>query len=701
MKSKSTGQIQNSYQSLSNIQEITLLTALGTGRNAVDLILELVDFLSCNRLFEYKKEAQQIRRLFCGKKLKRLVLICTGKAMEGIDECKRRIYEEYPEVDIEDIPLGCKDIGCDKDDKEMKKTVYEAVKSYAGPGLVISSGGRKTITQRIIEAGLLYGCAGYLSITAPEDRDKNKDGKKDYKSIRSRTLEFNILWISGRQFVEERQKDLIKDKIGDSFRSVYLFPGTALDWLMDQQVGAAPENRDHDLAWLKRLPKADLHCHLGGCQDERLLKRLASQLIEDCKLSKSRCREIRIGIERLLCCGLEGLEPRHLRRFLKNETDHCLTGLKRIWDELGMARHEGTAVLLDALTEEQIALLSRDGRVDPKTGNILWPVKESSWGGNPLKWYMACGDLGGSALLQSEGTLRLAIKDLVDRAVSENICYMEIRCSPDNYTQAGLDAKRALEVLLDEVNKHPAVRQGDIVVNFLVMATRHKALSAMDRHVALALLYSSQERDGARVVGFDLAGNEKVEALGRFEAAFLPLHRACMNITIHAGEITTEEDIWEAIYRLHARRIGHGLKLIRNKRMMDFARDHDLAIEMCPSSNMQTNSFIDYWRKNGRKASGYPLLRYLKHGIIVTINTDNRFISDTDLTSEYLAAARMSKGGLSRWQILKLIKNGFKAAFLPKDEKDRLLKKVDQKVFHILLDDVFPEAVTTGGAQDG
>lgn len=211
----------------------------------------------------------------------------------------------------------------------------------------------------------------------------------------------------------------------------------------------------------------------------------------------------------------------------------------------------------------------------------------------------------------------------------------------------------------------------------------------MASHVAAAILYSQMGKAGApRVAGFDLAGQEQDYDPTLFQDEFMPLHRHFMNITIHAGEMTDEEKIWQAIYLLHAKRIGHGLKLVDNPQMMAFIRDHGLSLEMCPSSNHQTNSFATF-PKTKQQQNLYPLHQYLHHGIEVTINTDNRFISNTTMSNEYWQAAAMSPGGLSKWQILKLLRSSFQSAFLPKDSKDKLLKEIDDEIFTLVLQGYF------------
>jgi len=216
----------------------------------------------------------------------------------------------------------------------------------------------------------------------------------------------------------------------------------------------------------------------------------------------------------------------------------------------------------------------------------------------------------------------------------------------------------------------------------------------MQAHVDAAVTFINQNSTAnkAGITGFDLAGQEEDNEPVNFQKIFLPLHHNFINVTIHAGEMEEQSKIWQAIYLLHAKRIGHGLKLINNKKMMGYVRDYGIAIEMCPSSNMTTNNFqYPADKPNGRT---YPLANYLQSGIAATINTDNRGISRTTLTDEYLKAARLSPNGLSKWQILRLIKNSFKASFLPKNKKDKLLKEVDEKIFNIILDDFFREKTT-------
>ncbi len=641
---------------------LKMITAMGTNN---DLVLEIIDFFNSGDRFTYNAEAEQIRRKFSGQKLCEIYLICTQGVIEHLTALKEIIRQEYPALadHIHEIFLDGGDISCAADDAAMRHVVYEQVQNLSSDDLIIASAGRKPVTQRLIEAGLLYGCLGYLTITAPQNNTKRSDSHS-----------FNVLLTSIRQFSEERRSRIIKDELGDNFRSIYLLPPQTIQRLRSEVIGSNSNHFKTDLQWLHKLPKSDLHCHLGGAYDPKLLKKMAALLLNDLAVSKQRRNAIRQKIETRLKKPLNSVEPRDIKG--KNQL-HPLNNLDNLCQHDIEPDYICKAVFLDALTPEQINNISRDGL--PKEN---WPKN--------LSWYMACGDFGGSTLLQTENNLRTALQWLMAEGKRENVRFMEIRFSPGNYTRAKLSIRQVIDILLEEARLFTEENRG-FYINFLIMATRHKSKAAMAAHVAAAVSYGQPgSGTGPRITGFDLAGQEDDNDPVQFKEIFMPLHYHFMNITIHAGEMAAEDKIWQALYDLHARRVGHGLKLIHNRKMMDYVRDYKIAIEMCPSSNIQTNKFRSYGRD--KEGGVYPLQEYMQHGITVTINTDNRGISDTTMSNEYLEAARLTEGGLSKWEILRLVKNGFKAAFLPKDEKDRLIKEIDDRVFHLILDEYCPKS---------
>jgi len=657
------------------MKPLKLITALGN----TDLVLELIDFFNGEDQFHYKEEVNVIRSRFVGRRLSSLHLVCTKGMLPRLDKLRCSITTDYPNLagHIEAITLDCDDVICRGDDREVRDKVYGEVERLALTNdLIISSGGRKTITQRLIEAGLLYGCLGYLTLTA-EHNERRED-----------SMNFNVLWTSARRFAEERRPGLIKSEMGDNFRSLYLLPSAMIRRLQEEHIGVDPASEAADLAWLQRLPKADLHCHLGGAYDATLLKAMASSLLADLSIDQRRIAMITSHYERKLAKPLATLSANDLRHLrLKKDGRpiiHCLQNLDCLFTGLSEPRHLCTAVLVAALTARQIESISHDGRTPDD-----WPANLEPH--DILTWYMACGDLGGSNLLQTERSLRQSLTWLLEASTAENIRLLEVRFSPDNYTREGLTIREVIDILLDEARRFMATNT--MQVNFLIMATRHRERASMIAHVAAAVTFSQTANTGEhepRLVGFDLAGQEEGNDPALFQDLFMPLHHHFINITIHAGEMAESDKIWQALYLLHAKRIGHGLKLINNAKMMGYVRDYGISIEMCPSSNRQTNSFRTFLPTSA-EGDTYPLHTYLKDGLAVTINTDNRGISNTTLSKEYLQAAYLTPGGLSRWEVLRLVKNGIKAVFLPKNKKDELLKEIDGEVFQLALDDLFPD----------
>ncbi len=643
---------------------INLLTAVGTNS---DLILQFADFFNGGPRYTYRPEAEKIRRSFGGAKIADLYLIITRdtKVLKVYNSLISILEKEYPEISIHPISLDCSDITDRETDTRARDLIYKKTAAIAGPDLVLSSAGRKQITQRLIEAGLLYGCAGYLAITVPPRLERQRN------DIRRQTEQFHVVWAPAAEFYQEKRTRIIRDQLGDTFRSLYLLPAHIIKYLQNSHIGCDPRRTREEIDWLRKLPKTDLHCHLGGAYDFTLLRNLGQALLTDCKIEKRIQDQAAKDMENIIGTPLSRLSPESLRG-LSPDAVHCLHGLGVLKERL-KERYQAYvihAVLVTRLSEAQLEKIALDGY---------------DRAGRDLVWYMASGDLAGSGLLQTSGTLRLAVEWLIRMAAGDGVDYLEIRFSPGNYTRAGLDINR----VIDLVTSHGAEVAEDcaITVRFLIMATRHKDSTEMKNHVRATLrAWDDHPGQNRMVVGFDLAGQEEDHPPEQFQAMFEPLHRKFVGITIHAGEMADDDKIWQAMYRLHAKRIGHGLKLIRNRPMMHYVRDWGVTIEMCPSSNQQTNSFRRWDIED--KGPSYPLKEYLDFGIRVTVNTDNPGISRTTASRELLTAARLTENGLSRWDILRLVRNGFKAAFLPRDQKDRLLKDADKKIFDLLIEEI-------------
>ena len=165
-------------------------------------------------------------------------------------------------------------------------------------------------------------------------------------------------------------------------------------------------------------------------------------------------------------------------------------------------------------------------------------------------------------------------------------------------------------------------------------------------------------------------------------SCFLPL---VVYEKIHAGEDMPVKNIREAVYHLSAERIGHALTLNKDTNLKTRIRERKIALELCPSGNDQIVGYRDFPQQVNKKGLNiYPLKNYLDSGLKVTVNTDNPGISRTDLTREYYKACTLTEGGLSHWEILQILRNGFLAGFYPIEKKKALLLEVENEVTRII-----------------
>jgi len=235
-----------------------------------------------------------------------------------------------------------------------------------------------------------------------------------------------------------------------------------------------------------------------------------------------------------------------------------------------------------------------------------------------------------------------------------------------------------VEILYDEL------KDAECVFRLIIIGSRHKSPKILNEHINLCKELKGQNgKISDFICGFDLAGPEMGETISLREK-ILPLLEDCLRITIHSGETTSVKNMWNTVYNLNADRIGHGLYLQDDENLMEKLKDKRTAIELCPSSNFQIKGYRDYSINSTSKMCIYPLKQYLQKGIKVCICSDDPGISRTDISKEYLKAAKMTEGGLSKWEILTLIRNSFVSFFQNKEQKQELIKKAEQKIMQLV-----------------
>jgi len=279
-----------------------------------------------------------------------------------------------------------------------------------------------------------------------------------------------------------------------------------------------------------------------------------------------------------------------------------------------------------------------------------------------LEEYLVAFDVTLSVLQTEESLYRAAYELAVD-AAAENVRYLEVRYSPALHQQRGLKMTTVIDAVLEGLRV--AKRETGIKTGVIVCGIRHINPQTSVRLAELSVAYKNRG-----VIGFDLAGAEASFPAKDHKDAFQLILKNNVNCTAHAGEAYGPESIGQAIHYLGAHRIGHGTRLREDGDLLNYINDHRIPLEVCLSSNVQTGAVSDL--------ASHPLRFYFDYGLRVTINTDNRLITDTTVTKElWLAHHEL---GIPLEDLCTIIVSGFKSAFLPFREKQDLLRSVNQEI---------------------
>jgi adenosine deaminase len=266
-------------------------------------------------------------------------------------------------------------------------------------------------------------------------------------------------------------------------------------------------------------------------------------------------------------------------------------------------------------------------------------------------------------VMQTESALYRIAYELCEDAARENVRYMEVRYAPMLHTQRGLKLTRVIEAVLAGLKA--ARDKCGIESNVIICGIRNVSPSSSLEMAELAVAYK-----GRGVVGFDLAGAEYDHPAKHHRAAFQLVRDNNINVTIHAGEAYGPESVAQAIHVCGAHRIGHGCRLREDGDLLHYVNDHRIPLECCPSSNVQTGAVRDL--------GSHPLKLYFNLGLRVTVNTDNRLITDTTVSKElWLCHTQM---GMPFRDIKSMIMAGFKSSFLPFHERQEYLRRVGQEL---------------------
>lgn len=595
---------------MANILASTFGTSWAVAAELLAITQNDIHILDNNKdIFDFKSNLVAVGMT----RIDELWLICThGKQTNDAITDFERWMHYFPAVQFPVIRYlsldGLEDLTNETECKLMADFIYRVVmkaNEEKGDGKLFLSltGGRKTMSTDMQRAADTFGCDVLFHIADSFDRNYRIDKVENFieKLPEEKSKRLNVVQVVSNKrnsYIADVPKKLksndypinfnrnnklefnlaeeIAKRLNDSeslhfnayntrtkqasqtmFHGLQQLPPAIIDTL---------EKEKPTYQWIKQLPKTDLHCHFGGILDTAGLVRVAISTQQQLSQLLSENSDFSAWYSSV-CIAVKQKTDYYLQPYLNDKNKLRIELFPTLPKPLVVCAF----IIAFAEDVEYLdSLIFRECVHSEQFQNI------------GIKKYELLGDLQGSGLLQSEATISAACVCLKEYCLEHNMKYLELRCSPCNYTQGGLTEYQVIEIMHRELSGFSSCD-----IRLIVIGSRHGDVEIFKRHVLLtqALLKENKYKDF--VVGFDVAGNEKVAKPKELRSLLLPLLEKCMHLTIHAGENEPVSNIWEAVYELNTDRIGHGLTLVDNMELLERIKDRKIVIELCPSSNLQ------------------------------------------------------------------------------------------------------------------
>jgi len=287
-------------------------------------------------------------------------------------------------------------------------------------------------------------------------------------------------------------------------------------------------------------------------------------------------------------------------------------------------------------------------------------------GGRSLVRYLEAFDHTVAVMQTAAAIERVAAEEVEDLA-ADGVVYAEVRFAPEQHLREGLTLDQVVEAAAAGVSRGSAGRP--IVAGLLLSAMRQAARSVEIAELAV------RHRDRG-VLGFDVAGPEAGYPPTRYLDAFQLIAHENFHFTIHAGEAFGLPSIWEALQFCGAERLGHGVRIVDDiithpdgriamGRLAAYVRDRRIPLEMCPTSNVDTGAVA--------RLEDHPIDLLKRLRFRVTLNTDNRLMSQISLSDEFASMVAAFGWDLADMEWVTL--NAIKSAFLPFDGRLRIINE--------------------------
>lgn len=263
-------------------------------------------------------------------------------------------------------------------------------------------------------------------------------------------------------------------------------------------------------------------------------------------------------------------------------------------------------------------------------------------------------------IMQSKESLRRISFELLEDSAMENIKYIEVRFAPLLHIEKGLTIEEIIESVLSGIRD--AEKLYDIKGNLILSCLKNMPVSTV-----YDVVEAGRKFLGRGVVAIDLCACEEQGFSKGFIEPISLAREYGYRVTIHAGETGIGENVLEAVEMLGAERIGHGVAIKDCGKAYHIVKEKTVTLEICPTSNVQTKA-VD-------SLNNHPLFDFHNDGVKITINTDNRTVSDTTLTNEYDIV--LDQFGITDEDYKKIYYNSVHASFASMETKKWLIQYME------------------------
>ncbi len=317
-------------------------------------------------------------------------------------------------------------------------------------------------------------------------------------------------------------------------------------------------------------------------------------------------------------------------------------------------KYDVTAIL-EGNSYRTSGMFERYGNIRPFLSSRNWSVEEVSrlFQYENFDQFLATYHFT-SYFIRDTSDLKKLITGVLEDLRAQNVVYAEITISVIEYIQQGIPLPVIL-TCLEQATDFPGIR-----VQWIVDLVRN-----IGHEAALKLLRQIIALDRRSVVGITLGGSEHLFPPAPFENVYAAARDHGLRLTVHAGEALGPESIWDALRVLKVERIGHGVRAIEDPDLVAYLVEHRIPLEICPTSNLCTGVFSSY--------EAHPLKALFDAGVPIAISTDDPTFFGTALVDEYMHVRDM---GVSDSDILEILKNSFRHAFLPDEEIEKYVHRL-------------------------